>query len=197
MIHNLGPFRLNPKGAYSSTEQYKLLDSVTFNGSTWVCANLDYIGGVTFSGIEPGSEDPEDANVHWIIEAERGEQGPKADKYDNFLRISDEQIEESDNKINISWNYEDSDKIIIESDPNYVGKDIELFINNPYDGCCGMIITRLHDLILPENSDYALDFDYINIGVKQYYVYTFVYCKVMNTYRFVWNRTVVQGIEEL
>ena len=186
--HNLGPIRINHTGAYSDTKEYKYLDAIEYNGSSYVAINLEYITK-TFSGIAPDFENnAEEAAKYWAIEALRGKEGPKADKYDEFITLSATDTD-------IIWDYNKSDKVIIPTDMDFTNK--RLIINNVYDGCCGMIITRNKNVVLPENSDYALDFDYMNVGVKQYYMYTFVYCKIMSTYRFIWNRTVIQGVEYL
>ena len=176
--HNLGPIRINHTGAYSDTKKYKYLDAVEYNGSSYVAINH-----------APDFENnAEEASLYWAVEALRGKEGPRADKYDSFITLSATDTD-------IVWDYNKSDKIIIPTDMDFTNK--RLSIDNVYDGCCGMIITRNKNVVLPENSDYALDFDYMNVGVKQYYMYTFVYCKIMSTYRFVWNRTVIQGVEDL
>ena len=186
--HNLGPIRINHTGPYSDTKEYKFMDAVEYNCSSDVAINLEYITK-SFSGHIPDFEtNEEDAKMYWAIEALRGEKGPMADKYDSFITLESTDTD-------IVWDYNKSDKIIIPTDMDFTNK--RLTIDNVYDGCCGMIITRNRNVILPENSDYALDFDYMNVGVKQYYMYTFVYCKIMSTYRFVWNRTVIQGVEDL
>lgn len=186
--HNLGPIRINHTGPYSNTKEYKYLDAVEYNGSSYVAINLDYITK-TFSGHAPDFENnAEEASLYWAVEALRGKEGPRADKYDSFITLSATDTD-------IVWDYDESDKVIIPTDMDFTNK--RLSIDNVYDGCCGMIITRNKNVVLPENSDYALDFDYMNVGVKQYYMYTFVYCKIMSTYRFVWNRTVIQGVEDL
>jgi hypothetical protein len=186
--HNLGPIRINPTGAYDDTKEYKFLDSVILDGTTYVCINLEYTTKF-FRGQDPRPDKNESAELYWAVEALRGEQGPKADKYDEFIRVEPTEKD-------MIWDYGLSDKIIIPTEADLTNKVLQ--ISNVYDGCCGMIITRNRNVILPENSDYALDFDYMNIGVKQYYMYTFVYCdKIMSTPRFIWNRTVIQGVEDL
>ena len=186
MIHNLGPIRLNPTGEFNQFKEYKFLDSVEYNGSTYVFINQEYITK-TKSGVLPVDDPIEKSDLYWDVLALRGPQGPKADKYDQFITLT-----EDDHNV---WDYSRSDKIIIPADTIFSKE--ALSIENVEDGCCGMIITRNRNIILPENSDYALDFDYVNVGVKQYYMYTFVYCRIMSSYRFIWNRTVIQGVEDL
>lgn len=193
-VNNLGPIRINYTGPFSQDRDYKFLDAVKYNGSTYVAINKDYITE-TFRGISPDPEIDDAAELYWYLEAEKGEQGPMADKYDSFITLEDTGTE-------IVWDYAVSDKVIVPTDMDFSDKILD--IQNVYDGCCGMILTRNKNIRLPENSDYALDFDYINVGVKQYYMYTFVYCAMPvlipeehTSYRFVWNRTVIQGVEDL
>lgn len=184
---NLGPIRLNPRNEFDFAAEYRYLDLVYFEGSSYVCINEDTIDGVACIGIPPVGA--EMSKSYWQLHGGKGEPGPKADKYDSFI-ILDKDREPV-------WDYELSDKIIIPQDMEF--EQLPLEIRNTYDGCCGMIITRNTDIILPENSDYALDFDYINIAAKQYYMYTFVCRQPEGSYpAFIWNRTVIQGeiIEE-
>ena len=41
MIHNLGPIRLNHTGEFNQFKEYKFLDSVNYNGSTYVFINQE------------------------------------------------------------------------------------------------------------------------------------------------------------
>ena len=96
--------------------------------------------------------------------------------YDGFLSVT-----------NGVWDYSKSDKIIIPDNG-----ESTITINNVYNGCCGMICTT-KNLALPSNSDKSIDFNYINAGTNQYYMYTFVYGTnvITNTNKYIWNRTVI------
>ena len=113
---------------------------------------------------------------YWVCMAEKGDKGDIAPQYDSFITLS-----------NNIWDYSESDKIVI---PENLSIN-QLIINNAYDGCCGMIITK-QDIVLPDNSDCSLDYYYAEVmNNDEYYVYTFVYRSTSsNSGRFMWNRTV-------
>lgn len=178
MRQDLGPIRPNPTGPFDPNREYKFFDLVEFNGSTYLCINDDIIDGVSNIGVLPEGE--QKSEIYYALVAKRGEQGPKADKYDSFITLTDN-----------NWDYSVSDKVII---PNNVPLSGPLNISNVYDGCCGMIVTQKRNIELPENSHYSLDFDYINIRDGQSYLYTFVCMAdkiVSDKYVYLWNRTVM------
>ena len=189
METNLGAFRLNPKGEYDPREQYDFLDLVTYKGSSYVSINKDIIDGVANIGILPVGE--EKSPLYWALNASKGDTGPIAPHYDSFITLD-----------SIVWDYSLSDKIIIPEDMKFedvLGK--RLVIENVYDGCCGLIITKNEEVVLPENSDYAVDFDYVtlsttdNLGqTNQYYLYSFICREIApNTFTLIWHRTVISN----
>lgn len=60
---------LTPKGAYSSTIEYEILDLVTYNGSSYVCKR-------SAINIEPTNE------TYWQISGQKGDTGAKGDTGD-------------------------------------------------------------------------------------------------------------------
>ena len=176
MDNNLGPFRLNPKGYFKQDEHYKYLDVVKYNGSSYMCCNYDTIDKIDCVGILPIGQ--EQSETYWFCLAEKGEKGEKAVKYDSFINLSDN-----------NWNYDLSDKVIITIDMVF---NSHLNITNVYDGCCGVILTKNENVVLPENSDLSVDFNYMRkTSNSQYYLYTFIYGKITTSYKFIWNRTII------
>lgn len=172
--YNLGPFRIRPRGEFNSSSNYRFLDLVTYNGSSFICINYDTIDGIGVVGVSP--EGQTSSSLYWQCIAHKGEKGDTGDQYSNYISIT-----------NGIWDYSQTDKIIIPDE----GLDT-LTINNIYDGCCGVIITK-KDLTLPTNSDYSIDYNFITVDVNQYYMYTFIYGKniITNNNRYIWNRTVI------
>ena len=171
--YNLGPFRLRPRGAFNPEVEYRYLDTVKYNGSSYWCINYDTIDGVACIGIPPiGS--PQSA-AYWDVLAEKGDKGDLSDQYQSFMTVT-----------NGAWNYANTDKIFIpENGRNTIS------ISNPYDGCCGIIITRL-DLVLPSNSLRKVDYDYVDLDYDDdMYLYTFVYGNFGGGYKFVWSRSII------
>ena len=171
---NLGHFRINDRGEFNNTAQYQLLDGVKYNGGYYMCKNDDTIDGIACIGILPEGQDI--SKKYWVCMAEKGDKGDIAPQYDSFITLS-----------NNIWDYSESDKIVI---PENLSIN-QLIINNVYDGCCGMIVTK-QDITLPDNSDYSVDYYYAEVmNTDEYYVYTFVYRSTSsNSGRFMWNRTV-------
>ena len=174
--YNLGPFRQKNRGDFDDTAEYRFLDMVKFNGSTYLNINYDTIDGIACIGILP--EGQPESQLYWLCMAERGEKGDTADYYTPYIQVT-----------NGVWDYSLGDKCFIpESEEPSVTLDIE----NVYDGCCGMILTK-NELSLPPNSLYATDYKYVNvINADDYYFYTFTYANTgSDSYLFVWHRSVV------
>ena len=171
---NLGPFRIRPRGEFSPDAQYRFLDLVSFNGGSYLCINYDTIDSTAAIGILP--EGAHNSEAYWQCIAKRGEPG--------LIEVEYLPIGVLDGNI---WDFDITDKIYVEESFNGV-----LDITNVYDGCCGAILTKNRNLQLPANSDYSIDFNYINIvSANQYYLYTFVYANMGAGSRFIWNRTVI------
>lgn len=171
---NLGPFRIRPRGKFSSKTNYRFLDLVSYNGGSYICSNYDTIDGTAVVGVLPKGDNNSEA--YWQCIAERGEAGLIEVEY---LPIGN--LEDS------IWDFDITDKIYVKE--SFTGN---LNITNVYDGCCGAILTKNRELILPANSDYSIDFNYINItNANQYYLYTFIYANMGAGSRFIWNRTVI------
>ena len=171
---NLGPFRIRPMGKFSSNAKYRFLDLVTYDGGSYLCCNYDTIDGIGVTGVLP--KGAYNSEAYWQCIAERGEAGLIEVEY---LPIGN--LEDS------IWDFDITDKIYVEE--SFVDK---LKIINVYDGCCGAILTKNRNLILPVNSDYSIDFNYMNItNANQYYLYTFIYANMGAGSRFIWNRTVI------
>jgi hypothetical protein len=172
--HNLGPFRMRPRGKFSSKESYRFLDFVSYNGSSYVCINEDLIDGTAVVGVLPSGSHSSEA--YWQCIAEKGEPGLIEVEYLPIGNLEDG-----------IWDFDITDKIYVEESFTDT-----LDITNVYDGCCGAILTKNSNLILPANSDYSIDFNYINItNANQYYLYTFIYANMGAGSRFIWNRTVI------
>lgn len=171
---NLGPYRLRPRGEYNPEANYRFLDWVTYNGSSYACINYDTIDGIACIGVLP--EGGHNSEIYWQCLAKRGEPGLIEVEYLPIGNIED----------NI-WDFSITDKIYVED--NFMD---ELNIINVYDGCCGAILTKNTNLVLPGNSDYSVDFNYVSINnANQYYLYTFIYANMGSGSRFIWNRTVI------
>ena len=171
---NLGPFRIRPRGEFSSDENYRFLDLVSYEGGSYLCSNYDTIDGTAVIGVLP--EGAHNSEAYWQCIAKRGEPG--------LIEVEYLPIGDLDNN---TWDLDITDKI-------YIGKNFsdELIITNVYDGCCGAILTENSNLQLPANSDYSIDFNYTNIvNANQYYLYTFIYADMGAGSRFIWNRTVI------
>ena len=172
--HNLGPFRMRPRGKFSSKESYRFLDFVSYNGSSYLCINEDLIDGTAVVGVLPSGAHSSEA--YWQCIAEKGEPGLIEVEYLPIGNLEDG-----------IWDFDITDKIYVEESFTDT-----LDITNVYDGCCGAILTKNSNLILPANSDYSIDFNYINItNANQYYLYTFIYANMGAGSRFIWNRTVI------
>lgn len=171
---NLGPFRIRPRGKFSSEAQYRFLDLVSYEGGSYLCSNYDTIDGTAVIGVLPtGAHDSE---AYWMSIAERGEAGLIEVEYLPIGNLEDG-----------IWDFDITDKIYVEESFSKV-----INITNVYDGCCGAILTKNTNLQLPENSDYSIDFNYVNItNANQYYLYTFIYANMGAGSRFIWNRTVI------
>lgn len=188
MEKNLGPFRIRPRGEYNDTESYRFLDLVSYNGGSYLCSRYDTIDETTCMGISPEDTD------YWMCIAEKGDTGSYEMEY---LPIKTLTGNDTGKYIEYIWDYNNplspnnTDKIRIDGDDK-VDIDEKLIIkndnNNLYDGCCGSIITRKSKSILPENSKFSIDFDYITIkNSNEYYLYTFIYMDD----DFIWNRSVI------
>ena len=172
---NLGPFRIRPRGEYKDNESYRFLDLVSYNGSSYLCSNYDTIDGDSCIGVIPTN------TAYWMLIAEKGEVGSYEMEYMPIVKLTPNE----DNKY--VWNFNITDKVTIEDNPNEVAN--KLVINNVKNGYCGALITTKSDLVLPNNSDYSIDFNYVTItNANQYYLYTFIYAYD----RFIWNRTVIE-----
>ena len=173
--HNLGPYRPRPRGVFNGETNYRYLDIVRYNGGSYINCNLDTVDGVACIGILPTGE--AQSELYWQPLAEKGDQGPTADYYTPFIQVTQG-----------LWDYSQGDKIFIPSDATADSIDII----NPYDGCCGIIITK-KELNLPVNSLKSVDYNYVTIkGDEDWYFYTFVYTNIgSDSYMFVWHRSVV------
>jgi hypothetical protein len=171
---NLGPFRLNPRGNFSSKASYRFLDVVSYNGGSYMCCNYDTIDGTACIGVLP--EGASNSEAYWQCIAKKGEPG--------LIEVEYLPIGNLENGV---WDFDITDKVYI----NESFTDI-LDIINVYEGCCGAILTSNSNLLLPTNSDYSIDFNYTNItNANQYYLYTFIYANMGAGSRFIWNRTVI------
>ncbi len=171
---NLGPFRLRPRGEFSPDIRYRYLDFVSYNGGSYACINLDTIDGVGCIGVLP--DGASNSEAYWQCIAKRGEPG--------LVEVEDLPIGTIDGD---TWDFNETDKIYIDE-----SFDKTLNIENIYDGCVGVILTKNRNLQLPSNSDYAIDFNYVNItNPNQYYLYTFVYANMGAGSKFIWNRAVI------
>ena len=171
---NLGPFRIRPRGKFSSEANYRFLDLVSYNGGSYICINYDTIDGTACIGVLPAGA--HNSEAYWQCMAERGEPG--------LIEVEYLPIGNLDNNI---WDFDITDKIYVEENFTKI-----IDITNVYDGCCGAILTKNQNLLLPENSDYSIDFNYINItNANQYYLYTFIYANMGSGSRFIWNRTII------
>lgn len=171
---NLGVFRIRPRGKFSSDTNYRFLDLVSYNGGSYLCSNYDTIDGISCIGILPTGA--HNSDLYWMSIAERGEPG--------LVEVEYLPIGNLDNNV---WDFDITDKIYVEE---YFDNNIDII--NVYDGCCGAILTKNRNLKLPTNSDYSIDFNYINItNPNQYYLYTFIYADMGGGSRFIWNRAVI------
>lgn len=173
---NMGVYRPFPRGQYRSDVEYHYLDIVTYEGSSYICKNVDTIDDVSCIGIAPSGQ-AESVN-YWQQIASRGEKGEMADSYLPYLELT-----------NNIWDYSLGDKVYVPEDANIDA----LSIVNVYDGCCGIIISK-KDLVLPKNSYFDLSYNYVNrVYDGDYYFYTFTYTGLgSDSYMFVWHRTVIR-----
>jgi hypothetical protein len=173
-VNNLGPFRIRPRGEWSSKTSYRYLDLVSYKGSSYVCTNYDTIDKTSCIGVLPTGGN--DSDEYWMLNAEKGEAG--------LLELEYLPIGELDD---YTWDFDITDKVYITE-----SFDKTLDIVNVYDGCCGIILTENKNLKLPSNSDYSVDFNYVSIvNANQYYLYSFIYADMGAGSRFIWNRTVI------
>lgn len=173
--YNLGPYRIKPRGEFDPEANYIFLDLVTYDGGSYVCINYDTIDGVACIGVLPEGEVR--SASYWQCIAHKGDKGDTGDMYLPFKTVS-----------NGNWNYNETDKIIV---PANATTNIE--IENVYDGCCGLILSK-QELSFPPNSIYAADFSYVNTsGIADWYLYTFVYANLGSAYNFIWSRSVING----
>lgn len=182
-MKNLGPYRLNPTGKFNPEKQYRFLDMLEYNGSSYVCINDDIIDGVSNIGVLPVGE--EKSEIYFQLIASCGAEGPRAEKYDGFVKLTNESP---------VWDYNVTDKIIIG---HLYDSSTPIEIINAYDGCCGMIITNNYNLILPENSHYSINFNLAaDYWPDHYFMYTFVavaFTDAIDSLQFIWNRNTIEG----
>lgn len=174
--YDLGPFRPAPKDEWDPATPYKYLDIVTYNGASYICRNLDTIDGTACIGVLPEGEPS--SELYWMCLSHRGEKGDTPDTYTPYMTV-----------VNSVWDYSITDKIFIPME----APSSTIQINNVYDGCCGIIITR-KNLQLPENNMKSIDYNFIElVGASSYYFYTFTYSDLGGTgeYKFIWHRSVV------
>lgn len=175
---NLGPFRINPRGELDPNAKYKLLDLISYNGSSYLNINSDIIDGIASQGQLPDIGEP--ATKYYMLVAARGEKGESSNRYDSFSDL---------NMTTNDWDYSISDKITITDGSGY-NNSKTINIANVYDGCCGAIITKL-DIKLPANSEISADFNYVVPLDDEYYIYTFIYDGTRD--KFMWNRSVYKN----
>ena len=171
---NLGVYRPRPMGAFDPTENYRYLDIVTYDGASYININLDTIDGVSCIGVLPTGQ--AESEAYWQCIAEKGDKGDTADFYTPYIQIT-----------NGTWNYSDGDKAYVPEECTSI-----ISIINPYDGCCGVIISK-NELSLPSNSLYSADFNYAPTKTSDdYYFYTFTYTDIgSGSYMFMWHRSVM------
>lgn len=170
---NLGAYRPRPMGDFNTSQSYRYLDIVKYDGGSYININLDTIDGEACIGIAPKGQ--AQSSLYWQCLAEKGEKGDIADSYSPYIRINDG-----------NWDYRNGDKAVIPDNGSTA-----INITNVYDGCCGIIVTK-NELQLPSNSLYSLDFNYVTKTEQEYYLYTFTYVNIgSNSYMFMWNRSVM------
>jgi len=173
--YNLGPYRPRPMGEFDGTVNYRYLDIVRFNGATYINIFLDDIDGTACIGILPTGQ--ENSEVYWMCIAEKGDKGDTGDVYTPYVEVK-----------NGVWDFSKGDKCFIPD--NSPGGD-GIVIDNVYDGCCGMIITK-YDLVIPNNSLKSLDYKFCGLRKPtDYYFYTFTYAKMGENNFYIWHRTVI------
>ena len=173
--YNLGPYRPRPLGDYDSTYPYRYLDIVRFQGATYICIFLDNVDHVACVGVLPTGQDSSD--TYWMCIGEKGEKGDTGDVYTPYVQVD-----------NGTWDFSLGDKCYM---PDGGMEESSIVINNVYDGCCGMIITKL-DLVLPNNSYRSLDYNFCNLRrPTDLYFYTFTYAKMGDDFYYIWHRTVI------
>ena len=172
---NMGVYRPRPRGNYNDTTEYTYLDIVRFEGASYININLDTIDGIACIGVAPAGQPQSES--YWQCLGEKGDKGDVADSYLPYITVEDG-----------AWDYTIADKIFIPE----TAED-SLRIDNVYNGCCGIIITK-KDLVLPANSYYAVDYNYCSITTNDgYYFYTFTYSNFgSDSNMFIWHRTVIQ-----
>lgn len=171
---NLGPYRIRPCGEYESDRSYRFLDLISYQGSSYICKNMDMIDKTACIGIPPVGAPS--STMYWQCVAEKGEDGVIMTEYLPIEHLEDD-----------TWDFDVTDKIYVPA--NFTR---QLQIINVKEGECGIILTKNRSLILPDNSDYSTDFNYVTItNANQYYMYSFVYADVGAGPKFMWNRTVM------
>lgn len=174
--YDLGPYRMNFKGEFNGSEEYRYMDVVRYNGGSYICKNLDTVDGVACIGILPEGEAI--SEEYWECLAHKGDKGEAPATYSSYLTITDG-----------NWDYSKGDKIFIPDDIT----TNSINITGVYDGACGIIITR-KELELPSNSMKSIDFNFVElITGGDYYFYTFTYSNLggSDSYLFIWHRTVI------
>jgi len=173
--YNLGPFRIRPRGEYKSDETYKYLDVVSYNGGSYLCTNNDIIDDIGCTGVEPTN------SAYWMQLASKGETGKYEIMYHTIKNLNE--FKDS------VWDFNETDKIYINNDFTDI-----LEIINVKPGYCGAILTKNRNLKLPINSNFSMDFNYVNIvDENQNYLYTFIYADMGAGEKFIWNRTVINN----
>lgn len=174
---DLGPFRVRPRGTFDPSKNYRYLDLVTYDGGSYICSNYDTIDGVACIGVLPTGE--ANSEMYWQCVAERGEGG--------LIEVEDLPIGTLEEGSAI-WDFDVTDKLYIPEDFTQ-----RLNIVHAYDGCIGVILTSNRNLLLPANSDFAIDFNYAEItNANEYYLYTFICADMGGGSKFIWNRTVIR-----
>ena len=174
--HNLGPYRIRPRGEYNGTTTYHYLDLVKYEGSTYLCISMDpdYSCTSVLPKGEPSSE------FYWVEIGSKGDKGDTATTYSSFVTLD-----------SMHWDYSISDKVII---PMEVKTNSPLDIDNIYNGCCGMIITP-HELSFHVGGNmFSTDFNYVKVSdVNELYCYTFIAVPFGDDLKLIWHRSVITG----
>lgn len=168
---------------FSSDDGY---DWNSLQGNLFVSDSLSEYGSIP----EPGN----DWYDSWVIIAndvlqEAQEQATLSKQYAENAKQNEESISaiipfvelSAENSL-ITWDFSQGNKakVVLES-------NTAIEINNISNGCIGQIRVVGAELILPDNSDKSIDFDYIYANTGQYYLYTFVY----DGTRYEWHRSVI------
>ena len=122
---NAGPVGLNPKGDYSASETYTLLDCVKYNHDSWVCKAINADG----SAATVTGQAPSDNSQYWLALTDGGRaafaEGETAKSKGNVAEQQGNTAEQKGNDAQTKGNYAKEQGDYAKEQGNYVKSKVD------------------------------------------------------------------------